>query len=231
MSSLFQAGLKGNEIGTSPLHLAYGSRITVRSQAYGGGLLHSHVQAYPGGSGQQQVTCYHHKDVNNVWSVRPIHGETLQDDALVYIKDGSLLRLVHMSTNANLHSHAVAAPITEGDNEVSCYGNDTRYEDPNDHWQVELVSDVMAQDQERRIQCLSSSFRLKHVVSGCYLSSTKNTLPAWGFNQVEVTCDKNEPTTKNTLWNIETTVDDRCKSHGPPTRMAIDTCALARACS
>ena len=48
MSSLFQANLRGTEVGRdSPLEIAYGSKATLKNMGYGGGLLHSHVQTYP----------------------------------------------------------------------------------------------------------------------------------------------------------------------------------------
>jgi dolichyl-phosphate-mannose-protein mannosyltransferase len=46
MSSLFQANLRGTEVGRdSPLEVAFGSRVTIKNMGYGGGLLHRYVCA------------------------------------------------------------------------------------------------------------------------------------------------------------------------------------------
>jgi len=114
MSSLFQANLRGSDVGrNAPLEVAIGSRVTIKNMGYGGGLLHSHVQTYPEGSGQQQVTCYHHKDTNNDWFIYPNRREAAYDAAseeLRFIGDGSTIRLLHAQTGRNLHSHEVSAP-------------------------------------------------------------------------------------------------------------------------
>ena len=128
MSSLFQANLRGTEVGKdSPLEIAYGSRATIKNMGYGGGLLHSHIQTYPEGSNQQQITCYHHKDANNEWWFYPNRSQPEFDPEapLRYVADGDVLRFVHSQTGRNLHSHDVSAPITKADKEVSCYGNTT----------------------------------------------------------------------------------------------------------
>ena len=213
MSSLFQANLKGTEVGRdSPLEIAYGSRATLKNMGYGGGLLHSHVQTYPDGSNQQQVTCYHHKDANNDWFFWPNRedGQYDPEAPLSYVADKSLIRLIHAQTGRNLHSHSIQAPVTKGDWEVSCYGN-TTIGDEKDHWQIEVVEDVASSDRSR-IRTLTTAFRMRHPVLGCYLRAGNVNLPQWGFKQIETTCVKaNNPGDKYTHWNIESHTNERRK--------------------
>lgn len=205
MSSLFQANLKNTEVGKdSPLEIAYGSRATIKNMGYGGGLLHSHIQTYPEGSNQQQITCYHHKDANNEWWFYPNRHqpEFNPEGDLKFVGDGDVLRLIHSQTGRNLHSHEVAAPVTKADKEVSCYGNST-VGDEKDHWTVEVVKDVSSNDRSK-IRTLTTALRLKHTVLGCYLRAGTVNLPQWGFKQIEVTCTKeNNPKDVYTWWNVE----------------------------
>ncbi|KAI9657171.1 MAG: Protein O-mannosyltransferase 2 [Bathelium mastoideum] len=205
MSSLFQANLRGTEVGKgSPLEVVYGSRATIKNMGYGGGLLHSHVQTYPEGSQQQQITCYHHKDANNDWFFYPNRTqlEFDQEAPLRYVGNGDVLRLIHAQTGRNLHSHTLSAPVTKADWEVSCYGN-TTVGDTKDHWTVEVVSDAASRDWSK-LRTLTTAFRLKHADLGCYLRAGNVNLPQWGFKQIEVTCTKdNHPRDPYTHWNIE----------------------------
>ncbi|KAI8141008.1 Dolichyl-phosphate-mannose-protein mannosyltransferase-domain-containing protein [Fennellomyces sp. T-0311] len=214
MSSLFQARLRGNSFDRNPLELAYGSKLTIKNYGYGGGLLHSHVQTYPEGSKQQQVTCYHYKDDNNHWKVEaprqvgdPSDYEE-QDGNLRFVKDGDIVRLLHVSTGRNLHSHPVAAPITSGQWEVSAYGNET-VGDQQDNWKVEIVDDLTFKDKER-VRSLTTRFRLRHVQLNCLLAANNVVLPQWGFKQIEVTCDKrNRENDPHTWWNVEEHYNDK----------------------
>jgi dolichyl-phosphate-mannose-protein mannosyltransferase len=44
------------------------------------------------------------------------------------------------------------------------------------------------------------------------LRAANSVLPAWGFKQVEVTCDKvNDPKDIHTYWNVESHWNERCK--------------------
>lgn len=213
MSSLFQANLKGTEVGRdSPLEVAIGSKVTLKNMGYGGGLLHSHVQTYPEGSSQQQVTCYHHKDANNDWFMYPNRYQQEYDpeSPLRFLGDGDVIRLIHAQTGRNLHSHSVAAPITKSDWEVSCYGN-TTIGDEKDHWKIEVVSDAASRDKSK-IRTLTTAFRLRHEALGCYLRAGTVNLPQWGFKQIETTCVKeNKPRDVYTHWNVETHVNERRK--------------------
>lgn len=217
MSSLFQANLKGTEVGqNSPLEVAYGSRATIKNMGYGGGLLHSHVQTYPEGSTQQQVTCYHHKDANNDWFFYPNRGDADYDENAEprFIGDGETIRLIHAQTGRNLHSHEIAAPVTKADKEVSCYGNLTVGDD-KDHWKIEVVRDVASRDRSK-IRTLTTAFRLKHPVMGCYLRAGNVNLPQWGFRQIEVTCTKdNNPRDTYTHWNVEAHWNDKLPAGDP----------------
>lgn len=213
MSSLFQAHLRGNDFAQSPLEVAYGSKLTLKNYGYGGGLLHSHVQEYPVGSLQQQVTCYHYKDDNNNFLVYPSWDATPYDpDApLKFLQDGSILRLVHSATTRNLHSHTIAAPMTKESYEVSGYGNLT-VGDVHDHWVVEVVDDMILGNKKNveRIHSLTTRMRFRHHILGCYLKAANVPLPQWGWKQIEVTCDKeNNPSDAHTWWNVESHWNER----------------------
>ncbi|KAK2466632.1 hypothetical protein APHAL10511_000890 [Amanita phalloides] len=220
MSSLFQAHLVGNDFSQNPLEIAYGSKVTLKNMGWGGGLLHSHVQVYPVGSGQQQVTCYHYKDNNNDWFLMPRWDEPSYNPngPIKHLTHGDTIRLVHVPTTRNLHSHPVVAPVTKLNWEVSAYGNET-VGDKHDYWVVEVVDDIKRgrdvkkhgrDDTKGRIHSLTTRLRFKHEVLGCYLRAANAILPQWGFKQVEVSCDKeNNPDDTRTYWNVESHWNDR----------------------
>ena len=122
--------------------------------------------------------------------------------------DKSFIRLHHGSTGKKLHSHDVRAPISEVDfqNEVSAYGFVDFEGDANDNFQIEIEggeTDRRDRHAKKRLRALRTKFRLRHVLTGCYLFSHKVKLPEWGFEQQEVTCNRN-PTKANSIWYVET---------------------------
>ncbi|GMM32573.1 dolichyl-phosphate-mannose-protein mannosyltransferase [Martiniozyma asiatica (nom. inval.)] len=215
MSSLFQANLDGSTLDSGPRDvMTLDSSVSIKSQSLGGGLLHSHIQTYPQGSNQQQVTTYSHKDINNNWRF-----ELVRDDPRNsfiephYVVDGMRVRIVHIQTGKNLHTHQVNAPITKGVFEVSGYG-DAEVGDDKDNWIIEIM-DNFGDEDHLKLHPLSTNFRIKNEVLGCYLAVTDTPLPDWGFSQGEVVCSPNSfRRDKRTWWNIEDHVNENLPS--PP---------------
>ncbi|ODV79353.1 glycosyltransferase family 39 protein [Suhomyces tanzawaensis NRRL Y-17324] len=208
MSSLFQANLVGSDVVGGAREVSIGhSVVTLKNQGLAGGLLHSHVQTFPEGSQQQQVTTYSHKDANNNWIFqRPRFEEYYDADNntdIEYVVDGMVVRIVHPMTGRNLHTHEVQAPVSKSEWEVAGYGNLT-IGDEKDNWVVEIMEQHSPNEDKMRLHPLTSSIRLKNAVLNCYLGVTGNSLPQWGFRQGEVACLKNPfKKDKRTWWNIE----------------------------
>ena len=213
MSSEFQATLNSKGMQDVAADVAYGSKISIRHYNTQGGYLHSHASMYPAGSKQQQITLYPHKDENNVWLLENmtypgggvgISGFDEMDP--IWVKDGSIIQLYHVNTDRRLHSHDVRAPVTEVEwqNEVSAYGYKGFKGDANDLFRVEIVKQLSdGEVAKERLRTIQTKFKLIHAQTGCVLFSHKVKLPAWGFEQQEVTCAKGA-TLSNSIWYIET---------------------------
>lgn len=222
MSSLFQANLKGNKFYKSPLEVAYGSKITLKQMGYAGGLLHSHVQNFPLGSLEGQVTCYHYQDDNNQFNVlRTLQEEKANElkvlnegdniDNVTFLHDGDVIRLEHVPYSRYIHAHDIPAPLSKLDYEVAAFGQSTE-DDTNDNWIVEVVDDVYRGrlSKEDKIHSLTTRLRFKNKNLGCYLRAANKNLPEWGFKQIEVTCTKeNNPRDDHTYWNVESHWNDK----------------------
>ncbi|XP_057676047.1 stromal cell-derived factor 2 [Corythoichthys intestinalis] len=96
--------------------------------------LHSHDVRYGSGSGQQSVTgVTSAEDSNSYWRVRGTRDATcLRGSA---IKCGQNIRLTHVNTGRNLHSHYFSSPLTSNQ-EVSAFGEEGEG-DHLDEWTVE----------------------------------------------------------------------------------------------
>ncbi|RWS30869.1 Protein O-mannosyl-transferase 2-like protein, partial [Leptotrombidium deliense] len=201
-SSAFQSQLVDNSLynASMPLYVAYGAVITLKNHRTGGGYLHSHWHLYPEGIGarQQQVTTYSHKDDNNKWMIKKYDSEPNVDtDPVELVKNGDLIRLEHVVTTRNLHSHKELAPVTKKHYQTTCYG-EQGVGDANDVWKVELLNG----GSRENIKTVASRFRLIHYLSNCALHSHSKQLPKWGYEQMEVTCNPNL-LDKNSIWNVE----------------------------
>lgn len=95
--------------------------------------LHSHDVKYGTGSGQQSVTGIEIKeDVGSHWVVKAANGKICPRGQP--IKCGSLIRLEHLESKRNLHSHIFSSPLSS-QQEISCYGENGEG-DTGDHWKV-----------------------------------------------------------------------------------------------
>lgn len=160
---------------------------------------------------EQQITLYPHRDENNVWRIfnATTDGYPQYDyetEPIEYIKDGSRIKLRHIVTDKSLHSHDLRPPVSDVDfqNEVSGYGMAGYSGDINDDWVVVIdKGDNSDRESGKRLKTLRTHFRLRHLNTGCYLFSHKVKLPEWGYEQQEVTCNKNA-VRANSLWYVET---------------------------
>ncbi|KAG8902400.1 hypothetical protein FRB99_004525 [Tulasnella sp. 403] len=211
MSPEFQHTLKGKGMQDTWADVALGSEVTLRHVNTQGGYLHSHDHTYPTGSKQQQITLYPHRDSNNNWRI--IHAQKEGDpdrdyatEPITYVTPGMVVRFEHVSTSKRLHSHDMRPPVSEVDfqNEVSGYGFPGFIGDANDNWIVEIEhGSNRDKHSHKRVRTIRTVFRLRHALQGCYLFSHKVKLPDWGYEQQEVTCNKNA-VKENSLWYIET---------------------------
>lgn len=202
-SSSFQSQLIGNSLYNSswPAHLAYDAEITIKNNRIGGAYLHSHWHLFPEGVGarQQQVTTYSHKDSNNKWVIKRGLVEQRPDD--IFVRDGDMIRLEHIATKRNLHSHFEPAPITKRHFQVTCYG-ESGIGDANDIWTIHKERSSVTSDEDDRIYTVKTRFRLVHYLTNCALHSHGKQLPKWAYEQMEVTCNP-KLFDKNNYWNIE----------------------------
>lgn len=76
-------------------------------------------------------------DNNDLWRVRGPHGTADSHFAGRAIQHGDVIRLQHVLTGLNLHSHPGHPSPSSGQQEVTCYGPGG-VGDSNDNWRVEL---------------------------------------------------------------------------------------------
>ncbi|KAL7744081.1 hypothetical protein ACLKA6_009069 [Drosophila palustris] len=200
-SSAFQSRLIGNSLynASMPRDVAYGALVTIKNHKTGGGYLHSHSHLYPKDSGarQQQITTYTHKDDNNIWIIKPYNKQQLPEGELQLLRHGDLLRLEHLVTKRNLHSHSEPAPMTKKHLQVTGYG-ELGVGDANDVWRVQIVGGRV----NDTIHTVTSRLMFVHYLQNCALTSSGKQLPKWGFEQQEVSCNLNIRD-KNAQWNVE----------------------------
>ncbi|XP_033904365.3 stromal cell-derived factor 2-like [Acipenser ruthenus] len=122
--------------------------------------LHSHDVRYGSGSGQQSVTGVTTvDDSNSYWTVRGKSNTVCQRGAAV--KCGQTIRLTHVNTGRNLHSHRFSSPLSSNQ-EVSAFGDEGEG-DLLDDWTVLCAGEVWEREE---------AVRLRHTATDALLSVT-----------------------------------------------------------
>uniref|UniRef100_A0A8C5N367 Stromal cell derived factor 2 n=1 Tax=Leptobrachium leishanense TaxID=445787 RepID=A0A8C5N367_9ANUR len=124
--------------------------------------LHSHDVRYGSGSGQQSVTGVTSvDDGNSYWRIRGQTYTVCERGAKV--KCGQSIRLMHVNTGRNLHSHHFSSPLSgnqmlrsPGFAEVSAFGDDGEG-DILDDWTVLCNGEFWQRDEEVRFRHASTS--------------------------------------------------------------------------
>ncbi|XP_032934096.1 stromal cell-derived factor 2 [Catharus ustulatus] len=115
--------------------------------------LHSHDVRYGSGSGQQSVTGVSAADDgNSYWRVRARTAAVCRRGTPV--RCGQAIRLTHLGTGRNLHSHRFTSPLS-GNQEVSAFG-EAGEGDYLDDWTVVCSGTYWVRDDEVRFQHTST---------------------------------------------------------------------------
>eukprot|EP00792_Barthelona_sp_PAP020_P012395 TRINITY_DN7052_c0_g1_i1.p1 TRINITY_DN7052_c0_g1~~TRINITY_DN7052_c0_g1_i1.p1 ORF type:complete len:227 (-),score=57.42 TRINITY_DN7052_c0_g1_i1:7-648(-) len=153
-----------------------------------GYFLHSHPASYGTGSQQQSVTAFPDAhDSNSLWLVKAgfkkkhcSRGEP--------IKCGSILRLEHVNTRHNLHSHQYKSPLSQ-QQEISCFGENGEG-DKSDDWKVLCRGDYWKRE---------TPVKFVHVATKKYLHSHKHEYQHPIAGQREVT-GYDQENDMNNVW-------------------------------
>jgi len=150
------------EFTTDVSSVTCGSVIKLRHVATGH-RLHSHQISYGSGSGQQSVTGFPAiDDPNSFWIVKnSMNGNYCPRGTVV--KNGDVIRLQHLNTLRNLHSHLHSSPLTQ-QQEVSAFGEGGNG-DTGDNWKVVLDGETWKRGEVVKFQ---------HLDTNKWLQSNKN---------------------------------------------------------
>lgn len=147
------------------------NHISIKHNMTGRYLSSEDGNIYEEGSGQQKVYGGGWEaSSETTFIVIPRIGEDIE--AGVDVNFGDVLRLKHLNTRLNLHSHpGFESPITQ-QQEVTCYGDDYT-NDENDEWVVEQWTFDDDENEEFDVEdktwYTDRSFYLRHATTGVTL--------------------------------------------------------------
>lgn len=167
--------LAQSKSGDEEMAVTCGSVIKILS-AEANCYLSSEERQLGAGSGQQIVTFQKSKGTQNtLWHVRPAnHGKESEteypDEATCQLAEpipcNTAIRLTHLTTQKNLHSHGVPSPMSK-QQEVTAFGSGDGKGDGGDDWIVRCVS------PKAKFWKRGEPFHLFHRDTSKYLGTSK----------------------------------------------------------
>jgi len=192
--------------------------------------LHSHKDRYPlryddgrVSSQGQQVTGYSHKeDPNNQWQAIPVdapfpnapgwHPADVKNKKRV-LRDGDLIRLQHVLSDAYLITHDVASPSMKTNMEVTLIAAaDAQPRFAETVWRVEIIPTKLTPagkpmpwkaTRARILKGVGQKVRFVNVIHKVALFSHPKVLPKWGFGQFEINGNKEVQDAGGNEWSVD----------------------------
>lgn len=161
-------------------------RDTIKLKHVATGLsLHSHHIRYThtGSSGQQQVTAYHGSDSNDYWIIKGPNGQPENYKEGQPINNGDIIRLEHLNTRKNLHSHGDTPSPLSHQQEVTAFG-DNGIGDFNDNWRIEIEHGGLRLMWQKKVKVRFIYVDTNHTLH----SHGEHSSHEYTANQQEVTC-------------------------------------------
>jgi hypothetical protein len=139
-------------------NIFYGAVIVLRHEESPAFLFSDELHyTHPGCTDQQMVACVSDETSNCHWLVKPGHGIDPALLAGMPIKPGDVIRLEHVPTRRNLHTHADHfAPTNRDQTEVTCYG-ENGIGNGDDNWIVELPGGGLIWLADQRVRLVNQS--------------------------------------------------------------------------
>lgn len=197
--------------------LTCGSSIRLRNQGSQYFLHSSHI-TFGQGSGQQVVTCHKSgKEVGDLWTVKEadqtsagVNAKSNMCEVGEPVRCGDIIRLEHVETQKNLHSHSQFESAISKSKEVTGYGDDGEG-DEADNWLLECLDDKTKRISLEMKDTIkgTTKFQLRHTISQalavCELKNayTNQNCPRCPIvGELEVS-GQHKQTSMQTLWRIE----------------------------
>ena len=126
--------------------------------------LNSGEMTWGTGSGQQVVTIGKTKNSSSsLWQVRERSNSNVPCITGKAFHCNDIIRLMHVPTKKNLHTHSIPATLTKHEQEISAFGDENGQGDDSDDWKLICSGDIWKRN---------TIVQFQHVVTNKYLTSS-----------------------------------------------------------